>query len=198
MLVAATLLKLSVTTVADVSLSPETWPSGEFDRLKRMSLSRYERPKPLAVSEGKGLVAATTVPFAVHSGMDAMRKGGNAMDACLATALAGRYTSLTELLALVHLFFVRTCVFIEKLIIFRRGYLMSLLPLVTPSNDPPISRAFVFFNDAFYLKLLKLTKINLVLQSPVQLNVYVTLQKGPPCHPFSAKLRHLSNCPIIE
>ena len=97
MLVAATLLKLSDTTVADVSLSPATWPSGEFDRLERMSLSRYERPKPLAVSEGKGLVAATTVPFAVHSGMDAMRKGGNAMDACLATALAGRYTNLTEL-----------------------------------------------------------------------------------------------------
>lgn len=119
MLVAATFLKLSDTTVADVSLSPETWPSGEFDRLERMSLSRYERPKPLAVSEGKGLVAATTVPFAVHSGMDAMRKGGNAMDACL--------------------FFVRTCVFIEKLMIFRRGYLMSLLLLVTPSNDPPIS-----------------------------------------------------------
>ena len=57
--------------------------------------------------------------------------------------------------------------FIEKLIIFRRGYLMSLLLLVTPSNDPPISRAYVFFNDVFYLKLLKLTKFNLVLSITV-------------------------------
>ena len=44
---------------------------------------------------------------------------------------------------------------------------MSLLLVVTPSNDPPISRAFVFFNDAFYLKLLQLTKVNPVLSITV-------------------------------
>ena len=44
---------------------------------------------------------------------------------------------------------------------------MSLLLLITPSIDPPISRALVFSNDAFYLKLLKLTKINLVLSITV-------------------------------
>lgn len=74
--------------MCDVSLSPATWPQGEFDKLERMNLNRFERPKPLAVSQGKGLVAGTTEPFAVHSGMDALRKGGSAMDACLATALA--------------------------------------------------------------------------------------------------------------
>lgn len=72
-----------------ISLSPANWTQEEYDRLERMSLNRYERPKPLAVSEGRGIVAGTTEPFAVHSGMDALRKGGNAMDACLATALAG-------------------------------------------------------------------------------------------------------------
>ena len=76
--------------MCDVSLSPATWPQGEFDKLERMNLNRFERPKPLAVSQGKGLVAGTTEPFAVHSGMDALRKGGSAMDACLATALAGK------------------------------------------------------------------------------------------------------------
>ena len=76
-------------TMCDVSLSPETWPQGEIDRLERMTLNRIERPKPLAVSNGKGVIAGTTEPLAVHSGMDALRKGGNAMDACLATALAG-------------------------------------------------------------------------------------------------------------
>ena len=77
------------TVRSDISLSPKTWPPNEFDRMERMSLRRFERPKPLAVSNGKGLVAGTTEPFAVHSGMDALRKGGTAMDACLATALAG-------------------------------------------------------------------------------------------------------------
>ena len=74
---------------SDISLSPKTWPLDEFDRMERMTLNRFERPKPLAVSNGKGLMAATIEPFAVHSGMDALRKGGTAMYACLATTLAG-------------------------------------------------------------------------------------------------------------
>lgn len=84
------------TAICDVSLSPATWPQGEFERLEKMTLNRFERPKPLAVSAGKGLVAGTTEPLAVHSGMDALRKGGNAMDACLATALTGIKTSAVE------------------------------------------------------------------------------------------------------
>ena len=88
LLVTATLIFLK-TIRSDISLSPKTWPLDEFDRMERMTLNRFERPKPLAVSNGKGLVAGTTEPFAVHSGMDALRKGGTAMDACLATALAG-------------------------------------------------------------------------------------------------------------
>lgn len=48
------------------------------------------RPKPLAFSSGKGVVAGTTNAFAVHVGMDALRKGGNAMDACLSTAISGK------------------------------------------------------------------------------------------------------------
>ena len=34
-------------------------------------------------------MAGTTEPSTVHSGMDALRKGGTAMYACLATGLAG-------------------------------------------------------------------------------------------------------------
>ena len=82
-------LMTAETVTCETSLSPTTWPQGEFERLERMTLNKFERPKPLAVSAGKGLVAGTTEPFAVHSGMDALRKGGNAMDACLATALTG-------------------------------------------------------------------------------------------------------------
>ena len=77
------------TTTCGISLSPANWTQEERDRLERMTLNLHERPKPLAFSNGRGMVAGTTEPFAVHSGMDALRKGGNAMDACLATALAG-------------------------------------------------------------------------------------------------------------
>ncbi|KAJ7330755.1 glutathione hydrolase [Desmophyllum pertusum] len=84
LLVSTVLMIAPLTANCDeISLSPETWPHGEFDRLERMTLNRIDRPKPLAVSDGKGLVAGTTEPLAVHSGMDALRKGGNAMDACL-------------------------------------------------------------------------------------------------------------------
>ena len=87
-------LMFARTAICDTSLSPATWPEGEFERLEKMTLNRFERPKPLAVSPGRGLVAGTTEPLAVHSGMDALRKGGSAMDACLATALTGIKTSI--------------------------------------------------------------------------------------------------------
>ena len=51
---------------SDVSLSPKTWPPDGFDRMKRKTLNRFERLKPLAVKSGKGLMAGTTEPFAVH------------------------------------------------------------------------------------------------------------------------------------
>jgi len=41
----------------------------------------------LAFSDGKGLVAGTSSALAVHAGTEALRKGGNAVDACLTTAL---------------------------------------------------------------------------------------------------------------
>ena len=88
LLVTAALIFLK-TVRSDISLSPKTWLPNEFDRMERMTLNRFERPKPLVVSNGKGLVAGTTEPFVVHSGMDALRKGGTAMNACLAAALAG-------------------------------------------------------------------------------------------------------------
>ena len=91
----STLLPVTATLIflkkvrSDISLSPKTWPPNEFDRMERMTLNRFERPKPSSVSNGKSLVARTTEPFAAHSGMDTLRKGGTAMDACLATAVAG-------------------------------------------------------------------------------------------------------------
>lgn len=73
-----------------ISLSPATWPREEYLRLETISLRKNPRPKPLAYSDAQGLVAGTTNALAVHAGADALRKGGNAMDACIATAMAGK------------------------------------------------------------------------------------------------------------
>ena len=72
------------------SLSPSTWPKEEYQRLETISLRENPRPKPLAFSDVEGLVAGTTSALAVHAGADALRKGGNAMDACISTAMAGK------------------------------------------------------------------------------------------------------------
>ena len=85
--VTATLICLKKVRSDIISLSPKTLPPNDFDRMERMTLNRFERPKPLFVSNGKSLVAGTTEPFVVHSGMDALRKGRTAMNACLAQLL---------------------------------------------------------------------------------------------------------------
>ena len=73
-----------------VSFSPKTWFSRDLQRLEALSLqSAQRRPKPLAFSNGKGLVAGTSSSLAVYAGTEALKKGGNAMDACLTTALTG-------------------------------------------------------------------------------------------------------------
>lgn len=72
------------------SFSPKTWAVDDFQRLEALSLlNSRRRPKPLAFSDGKGMVAGTGNGLAVHAGKEALRKGGNAMDACLTTILTG-------------------------------------------------------------------------------------------------------------
>lgn len=73
-----------------VSFSPKTWFPRDLQRLEALSFqSAQRRPKPLAFSDGKGMVAGASSSLAVHAGTEALKKGGNAMDACLTTALTG-------------------------------------------------------------------------------------------------------------
>ena len=65
------------------------WPKDDFDRLKSYAAQLYHSPKPLAVSRDHGVVSGTTHSLAVHAGIFALQQGGNAMDACVATALTG-------------------------------------------------------------------------------------------------------------
>ena len=73
----------------DVSLAPDKWPQEEFDKLKNYTAQTSHTPKPLAVSRGHGVVSGTSSSLAVHAGLVALRQGGNAMDACISTALTG-------------------------------------------------------------------------------------------------------------
>ncbi|EDO46705.1 predicted protein [Nematostella vectensis] len=69
------------------SLSPETWSSKELERLEEFILRKEKNfRRPLLYSEC-GLVAGTDDARAVHAGAKTLEKGGNAMDACIATAL---------------------------------------------------------------------------------------------------------------
>ena len=72
-------------------MSPKDWPKDDFDRLKSYAGQLYHSPKPLAVSYDHGVVSGTTNSLAVHAGIFALQQGGNAMDACVATALTGNY-----------------------------------------------------------------------------------------------------------
>ena len=114
-------------TTADVSLSPGTWPKEEFKRVERFNLLKTFRPKPLGFSDGKGLVAGTTQPFAVHAGMDALRKGGNAMDACLATALTGEWGRLLLLNVFFFSFFFS---FLPFLLLYLPSFFFALIFLI--------------------------------------------------------------------
>ena len=78
--------------VASVLLefSPDRWPQHDRDRyLALQSLSYSDAPKRLqqAAVSSKGMVAGTSDPFAVHAGLEILKRGGSAADAALTTAL---------------------------------------------------------------------------------------------------------------
>lgn len=82
-----TFFLVPVTICAGVTLSPDKWPKEDFDRLKNYTAQTFQTPKPLAVSRGLGVISGTSNSLAVHAGLVALEQGGNAMDACVATAL---------------------------------------------------------------------------------------------------------------
>lgn len=86
-----------------VSLSPKDWPKDDLDRLKSYTAQLYHSPKPLAVSHGHGVVSGTTNSLAVHAGVYALEQGGNAMDACVATALTGNYQLKSDNFAVTYI-----------------------------------------------------------------------------------------------
>jgi len=69
-----------------VDLTPRSWPAGELERYASLTRLRGERI-PLAVGK-TGMIASTTQPRAARAGLEALKRGGSAVDAALTHAMA--------------------------------------------------------------------------------------------------------------
>src|SRR5262249_41123473 len=89
-----------------VRMSPEAWPPAELEKYWRLQRD-YQRPHP-SVESSKGMVAVTHDAFTARIGLEALRQGGSAADAALATSLAqivldaGAVTSYAGILTMVY------------------------------------------------------------------------------------------------
>src|SRR5215475_2193474 len=89
-----------------VRMSPEAWPPAELEKYWRLQRD-YGRPHP-SVESAKGMVAVTHDAFSARIGLEALRQGGSAADAALATSLAqivldaGAPTSYAGILTMVY------------------------------------------------------------------------------------------------
>jgi len=70
----------------EIKMSPEAWTQGELE--KYWLLQKDYNQQQQAVEGGQGVVAVTSDAFAARIGLEALRQGGSAADAALATALA--------------------------------------------------------------------------------------------------------------
>src|SRR5205823_11446332 len=71
---------------AGVDLSPAHWPTAERLRLEGREAALWPK-ETRTVTDRAGMVSATASPVAVHAGAQALREGGTAADAAVATAL---------------------------------------------------------------------------------------------------------------
>ena len=78
---------------AAADLSPARWPEAERLRLEQREAAIW--PTEIrSASSRQGLVTGTASPIAVHAGAEALRQGGTAADAAIATALTQVTTML--------------------------------------------------------------------------------------------------------
>ncbi len=89
-----------------VDLSPSRWPAGEY--AKYMKEQAAERMSAGSAAGANGAVAVSYNAFAARSGLEALKQGGNAIDAALTTALtqvaltAGAPISYFGIMSLVY------------------------------------------------------------------------------------------------
>ena len=76
-------LVASLAMANDPDLSPRSWPDGELERYENL----FGAEKPLAESK-TGIVVSTTAAAAARAGLEALNRGGSAVDAVMTHALA--------------------------------------------------------------------------------------------------------------
>jgi gamma-glutamyltranspeptidase / glutathione hydrolase len=97
----------------DGPFSPQRWPQDERDRYLALQigydLALHTRVEPAkAATSAKAMIAGTSEPFAVHAGLDVLRRGGSAADAALTTAItqvaltAGAMISYAGIMTVVY------------------------------------------------------------------------------------------------
>jgi gamma-glutamyltranspeptidase/glutathione hydrolase len=86
MVIVVALLALFAQQRISAQLLPEQWAKQDLDRYLSLE-NEFGSSNPGAVSS-KGMIAATTNPFAIHAGLEVLKHGGNAADAALTTSLA--------------------------------------------------------------------------------------------------------------
>ena len=69
-------LLAGVANANDIDLSPPSWPEGELERYENL----FGAEKPLAESK-TGIVVSTTAAAAARAGLEALNRGGSAVDA---------------------------------------------------------------------------------------------------------------------
>jgi len=90
----------------EVDLSPANWPEGELEKFTKLNQS-MGKPKPFVEGEN-GMIAGTSAALAVRAGMEALKQGGSAVDAALATSIAqivlsaGSEISYSGFMTMVH------------------------------------------------------------------------------------------------
>ncbi len=100
-----TLLSTQVAFAAD--LSPQTWNAAEKKHVEQMEMNPFPA-QAREVRGSSGLISDTGSPIAVYAGIQALKKGGTAVDAAATVALTqiatelGSYVSYAGVLQLVY------------------------------------------------------------------------------------------------
>ncbi|ALJ14887.1 gamma-glutamyltransferase [Sphingopyxis macrogoltabida] len=78
--------KAFAATSGDVDLSPKSWPAGEYARY--MKAQGVDRTTAGSAQGKQGAVTVAYGGLAARAGLEALKRGGNAIDAAMTTALA--------------------------------------------------------------------------------------------------------------
>lgn len=143
MLVSIICWRASGSSYTHGSLSPAHWPTGELEKYTQLDLDGT-RPKPL-VTSSRAIVAGLLGARAVHSATQALKEGGNALDAALLGALtkitlsAGEFVSFAGILGVAY-YDART----KQTYYLNAGYdrpSQELDPLTIPKGENPSGRS---------------------------------------------------------